>query len=247
MNPSPRTLSFLAASPLLFLLGAPPPVTTTLPDDTALNHWVFDTKDVDTSVLRTHAWEVVAHMHEAHPQAHFEFYLNYPEPEGNELHLLLETTDTKAQREFLDEYGEDDACRALIQSEDDQFEIRRDVYMRLIASDPEKERRAEPNAGLIVWSLAARFPRAGEAAECIEQVVGHLNATYSEFYFRGYDEWFPRSGGLHIYIYGNEIPKWEAVEARIRRDPIFRELMEGAADAFVEGSFEDVWLNYIAR
>jgi len=105
-----------------------------------------------------------------------------------------------------------------------------------------------------VWSriglganAARAFPRVGEALDTLEAVVRHLNETYPEQYFRAYDEWFPRSGRLHIYVYGSGIPKWEATEARIRRDPVFRELMDGAAEAFVEGSFDDVWLNVLAR
>jgi hypothetical protein len=255
MNLSLRTLSCLSTCPAaLLLLGwmggdqdtATPTAAPTPPVRTALNHWVFDVKDVEQAELRNHAWEVVAHMTTAHPEAHFQFYQNFPEPDGRELHVLLETVDTEVQRVFLDAYGADEVCRDQIEYEDRRFEVSADRYMRLIASDPVKEKGRQP-LGLITWSLEARFPLAGRASECIEQVVAHLNATYPEFYFRGYDEWFPRSGRFYIYIHGTGIALWEGVEARIRRDPVFRELMEGSADVFVEGSFEDAWHNYLAR
>jgi len=39
---------------------------------------------------------------------------------------------------------------------------------------------------------------------------------------------------------------WEGIEARIRHDPVVRELLEGAADAFVDDSFRDTWLTVLA-
>ena len=63
---------------------------------------------------------------------------------------------------------------------------------------------------------------------------------------RGYDEWFPRSGRLRIHFYGTGISTWERFEAQMRRDPVVRQLFEGAAEAFVEGAFEDTWMVRLA-
>jgi hypothetical protein len=254
MNLSLRAPSLLAAIPTALLVGmvvgtpasepAPPPA---IPGDAALNHYVYDTTGVDPALVRQHAADTVAHLRQEHKDASFELFSKFMEGGDDELHILLETVNTVAQRVFLDEYGSDEVCRALIERERELFRSGRDVYMRLVSSAPEKERRLGPQGGLIIWSLEARFPRLGEALDTIEALTVHLNETYPGLYFRAYDEWFPRSGRLHIYIYGSGIAKWEAIEARIRHDPVYRELMAGAADAFVEGSFDDLWLAIMAR
>jgi hypothetical protein len=251
MNLFPRKLVYLTAAPAaLALFGwvgaeqdAAQPVA---PANSALNHWVFLTKDVSQADVRSHAWNVIEHMTAAHPTAHFSYYENFSEVDDDELHVLLESADSEAQQAFLAAYGQDDVCRAQIALEDERLAISRDVYLRLIASDPEKE-RGRREVGLVTWSLEARFTRLAEAAECIESVVEHLNATYPEACFRGYEEWNPHASALHIYIYVSGVPLWESVDARIRRDPVFRELMEGAEDAFVAGSFEDAWHNLLAK
>ena len=218
-----------------------------LPGDAALNHWVFDIGEVDVDEARRHAREVVAHRKQAHPGVHFEIYRTSSLEGVFELHVLLETVNTTAQRVFLDEPAQDETCRAQLQFEGEQFEVVRDAYLRLIASDPEKEKRMGPQGGTIIWSLRSRFPRAGEAVDSAAEIARHLNATYPGFYVRAYDEWFPRSGRIHFYIHGSSISGWEAAEAAMRQDPVFRELMGKAAGAFVEDSFEDLWIVSLAR
>jgi len=250
-----QTLALLACGLAALLLGplgaspgeaaAQPPANR--PGDAAMNHWAFRTDGVDKAVVRSHAQELVEHLKQAHPEVHLEAYDRFSEPKGSELHFFLETVNTRAQRMFIDQFGQDDTCRELIEREDELFELTWDRYMRLVASDPEKERRMGPQAGVVVWTLRVRFPRVGQALDCIEAVVRHLNATYPQHYFRAYDEWFPSSSRVHIHVYGTGIAPWEATEAEIRRDPVFRELMSGAAEAFVEGSFDDIWLANIAR
>jgi hypothetical protein len=210
--------------------------------DAALNHWVFDAKDVDEAEIRRHADKLVAHMQQAHPETTFTLFKEFVEVRGNYVHFFLETINSTAQQLFLEAYGRDDECRALLEYENTSFGLREDVYLRLIASDPEKERRIERFGGAVVWQLETCFPRAGQAVECVEELVRHLNATYPEFFFRGYDEWFPESGRIRIYAFGTGIAAWEKTEARIRRDPVVRGLFEGAAEAFVEGGFSDTWL-----
>jgi hypothetical protein len=220
-----------------------------VPTDTALNHWVFEAGTKTRAELLMHADEVVKHMKKAHPETTFVLLRERGEPECNRIHYLLETATTQVQRQFLDAYGQDEVCRALIAREDASFVLKEDVYLRLIASDPAKEQGLEPYQRAVVWKLDARFPRVGQAVECAERLARHLNATYPGFAFRAYDEWFPRSGGIRIYVLDpqNDAVAWEATEAQIRRDSVVRELLEGAADAFVEDSFEDTWLNLLAR
>lgn len=245
------SLGSLALAPLGLLPAASrteaAPPAPALPGDSALNHWVFDTREVDINEVRRHAREMVAHHEEAHQEVRFEVYRTSQLEGGFALHVLMETVNTTAQRAFLDGGVHDETCRAQLAFENEHFELQRDAYLRLIESDPEKERSLGPQGGVIIWSLRSRFPRVGEAVECAAEVTRHLNATYPGFYVRAYDEWFPRSGEIHLYIFGSSISRWENTESRIRRDPVFRELMEGAADAFVEDSFEDLWLVNVAR
>ena len=225
------------------LPGAASPPAESIPGDAALNHVVYEIRDATAAEVRTYAQDVVAHMKEAHPEASLALYQERLEVRGDRVHILMETVNARAQEVVLGALGRDDVCRALIERRQSLFELKEDVYLRLITSDPEKERNLGPRAGTIVWSLKARFPRLGEAIECVERVVQHLNATYPDFTFRAYDEWLPRSGGIRIHVSGySSIAQWENTDARIRRDPVFRELMGGAADAFVEGSFEQTWI-----
>jgi len=218
-----------------------------LPGDTALNHWVFDVGDASAQEVRQHALGLVAHRKENHPEVNFEvFERSSLEGKSSELHVLMETVNTAAQRAFLSR-GLDEICRAQVEYEEEQFELLQDVYMRLIASDPEKEKQMGPQGGVVVWSLRTRFPLAGDAVEAAARITAHLNATYSGFYVRAYDEWMPQSGTIRFYLHGSSISGWEATEAAIRRDPVYRDLMRAAADAFVEDGFEDVMLINVAR
>jgi hypothetical protein len=244
-------LGSLALLPLGVLLSAPrgeaAPLAAARPGDTALNHWIFDIGEVERAAALEHARQFVEHHKEAHPGVHFETYRTSGLEGKFELHVLLETVNTTAQRVFLDRDIDDEPCRSLIRFEDDNFEVRSDSYMRLIASDPEKEERMGPQGGIIVWSLRSRFPLTGDAVDCAAKVTRHLNQTYPGVYFRAYDEWFPRSGRIHFYIYGSSISAWESTEYQIRQDPVFRARMAEAADAFVPDSFEDEWIVNVAR
>jgi hypothetical protein len=217
------------------------------PEDTALNHWVYDIGELDAEEAAHHARQVVAHFKEAHPSIHIETYRTSGMESGFELHVLLETVNTTAQRVFYDRDVVDDVCMAQLQFEDEHFELLSDTYMRLIESDPEKEERMGNQGGIITWSLRSRFPLTADAVDCAAKVTRHLNESYPGFYFRAYDEWFPRSGNIHFYIYGSSISGWETTEYQIRQDPVFRARMAEAAEAFVPDSFEDLWLVNVAR
>jgi len=216
--------------------------------DAALNHWVFDPGEQSFGDLAAHAAEVVKHMREAHTEASLVVFQERGEPASKRVHFVLESINTRAQRQFIESYGQDSVCRALVQHEDLAFKLQEDVYLRLIASDPEKEKKLTSFKRVIMWCLDTRFPRAAQAVECAGKLVQHLSSTYPELAFRAYDEWFPHSGNVRIYVLDphEDYVAWEGIEARIRHDPVVRELLEGAADAFVDDSFRDTWLTVLA-
>jgi hypothetical protein len=246
MNVPSRPLFFLAGGLVALVPLALPPRSAeppARPEDAALNHWIFDVGDADPAVVRQHALDVSAHMEEAHPEVQLLAYQDFGSQRGGRLHFLLHSVNTTAQQVFINEdYGADEICRGHLDLEDELFELERDLYMRRITSDPEKERRLGRQDGAAVWELRARFPRVGQAVECVRQVVDHLNATYPDQLFAAYDEWYPDSGHIRIYAHNSGISRWEAFEAAMRADPVVRELFEGAAEAFVEGSFDDTWI-----
>ena len=248
----PRLVPALAGSALLGSLAvlavarAAPAGGRAAPRDAALNHWVLDARDMERVEVRRFAQEYVAHLREAHPEVALTVYTEFLEQHGNRVHFLLEAVNSTAQQAFLAAPPGDDLCRALAAREQADFVVGRDAYLRLVAADPEKEERAGTQEGLIVWELDAHLPRVGQALECVEALVRHLNATYETVLCRGYDEWFPRSGRLRIHFYGTGISTWERFEAQMRRDPVVRQLFEGAAEAFVEGAFEDTWMVRLA-
>lgn len=218
------------------------------PEDGALNHVVLAPRGLGDVEIRRFADDLVAHMAEAHPEVAFTVYEQFGETEARVelVHVLMESVNSTAQEVFLEAAGRDETCRALAERQKQGFEVVEDASLRLVASDPEKERREGRAGGLIVWELETHFPRVGQAVECVEALVRHLNEAYPVGIFRGYDEWFPHSGRVRIHAYGTGIAGWERVEARMRRDPVVRELFEGAADAFVPGGFEDTWMVRIA-
>ena len=217
------------------------------PAKTALNHWIYDAGDANAADIRKLADDMLAHVRQAHPEATLSYFRELVEVEGNFVHLFLETQDSAVQQAYIDAHGRGDSCQQLFEREERLFELKSDLNMRLIASDPEKEQRMGRFGGTTVWTFETHFLRIGQAIECVDKLVRHLNASYPDFAFRGYDQWYPESGCLRIYAFGTGIPVWEQTEAKIRRDPVVRELMEGASEAFVAGGFDDTWLALITR
>jgi len=214
---------------------------------TSMNHWVMDLDPADGEEAEQHAFAVVAHMHESHPEVRFAIYKTWTgvwQP-VHRYHFFMESVNTRAK---LSNRFDDHVCAEQNRIEERLFDAVRDVNMRLISSDPEKEARIGPGGGLIVRSLRARTPLVGRAVDSVRELTEYLNRTYPEIYVRAYDEWHPRSGRLHLHIHGADLAgTWERIEAELRDDPEARRIWEGAADAFVEDSFEDAWLARVAR
>jgi hypothetical protein len=248
-----RTLPCLVAGAFLVLLlaafpaarggaAAHPPAAV----NTALEHWIYDASGRNATEVRKLADDLLAHAQQVHPGATFMFYRELVEVQGNFLHVLLETPDSTAQQDYISAHTRGSACAALLAREG-ELAMQHDLNMRLIASDPAKEAGLGQFGGAIVWTFETHFFRIGQARECVRKLVEHLNANYPDDAFRGYDEWYPQSGRLRIYAFGTGIAAWERAEARMREDPVVRGLMEGAAEAFVPGGFDDTWLGIITR
>jgi hypothetical protein len=238
-----RSLFYLATAAGSLAVLAPAPVEETA----VLNHWVLETEGLENvGELYQQARELAAHMNEAHPEVHLEVFRNSGLEPDRRVHLVLETASSTALRQFITESPKDEECRSLLETVE-VAPVGRDSYLRLISTDPGNPNRLERGPRLVVWSLGTHFPRVGEAIECAQKLARHVNASYPGLTVRAYDEWFPHTGRIHFYFYVARPPGWEIQEARMRRDPVIRELFEGAAGAFVEGDFEDLWLNDLTR
>jgi hypothetical protein len=214
---------------------------------TSMNHWVVDLDPEDDQEAEQHAFAVMAHMHESHPEVRFGIFKTWTGvyQSVNRYHFFMESVNTRAK---LSNRFDDHVCAEQNRTEKRLFDMVRDVELRLISSDPKKEARVGPTGGLIVRSLRARTPLVGRAADAIRELTEYLNRTYPEIYVRAYDEWHPRSGRLHLHIHGKDLAgDWERIEGELRRDQQARLIWESAADAFVEDSFEDAWLVRVAR
>jgi hypothetical protein len=238
-----RVLFCLAAAAGSLALLGPGPAE----EPGVVNHWYLETEGIENpSALHQQARELAAHMNQAHPDVHIETFRTSSLEHPARLHLILEAESSTALREFLSSGPRDEECRSRLEA----LEVApfgRDTYLRLISSDPGNETRLERGPRLVVWSLGTHFPRVGEAIECARNLARHVNENYPGLTVRAYDEWFPHSGRIHFYFYVARPPGWEIQEARMRSDPVVRELLERAAGAFVEGDFEDTWLSDLSR
>lgn len=215
-------------------------------DWSSMRHEVFVFDETNLGAGQRLAVDFVEHTGVAHPATHFSTYQVWY-GDRPEVHLLEETVNTTAFFLAEEELEGCETCGPLLSTMATDFTRKHRSLSRLIESDPEKERSLGPQSALIVRSLRASYPRTGEAVDAARELVQHMNATYPEIYVRAYDEWHPRSGRIHFHIHLSWVPTWESIEARMRADPEVRRILGGAAAAFVEDSFEDVWLITLGR
>ena len=222
--------------------GAAPQEPSAPSTPRALNHWSFEVEGIEESVVNSFASDfhgLVRGKQGARLRVMRDFNL---EESPRRLHFMLETVDTRTQRRLLDELTSSPAASAVLKRQDQLFTFHEDLYLRLLSSDPEKEQGTN-RRGAIRWTLRTHFPRAAEAAACARAVADHVNANYPIAYVRAYEEWLPSSGRIHIYFFGTGgVAAWVDAEERMRADPELVRIWAEAADAFVEGSFEDRWL-----
>jgi len=212
-----------------------------------INHWVLEAEGVENvGALHDQTRELVAHVNAAHPEVHIEAFASSRLEQPRRVHLILEAVNSATLRQFITESPKDQECGSLLAALE-VAPMGRDSFLRLVSTDPGNPERLERGPRLVVWSLGTHFPRVGEAIECAQQLALHINANYPGLSVRAYDEWFPRSGRIHFYFQVARPPGWEVQEARMRHDPVIRGLFEGAAGAFVQGDFEDMWLSDLSR
>ena len=169
------------------------------PREAPLNHATFDAGKSARAEILAYADLLLEHIQKAHSGVTLTVLREAERPAIHKIHFLIEAASTQALSEFNQAYGKDEVCRGLLEREQALLTLEEDAFLRLIASDPEKEQRMEPYRSVVVWELDADFPRVGQAIECAEGLVRHLNATYPELAFRAYDAWYPRSGAIASY------------------------------------------------
>lgn len=97
--------------------------------------------------------------------------------------------------------------------------------------------------GTVCWRVVPRFGKLGRALATARALTEHVNANYApEIEARAFVEHFGRAGTLWWLFEVGSAVDWENLEGRLLDDPTFHRILDAGAAAFVEDSFEDVWM-----
>ena len=186
--------------------------------------------------------EIRAHLVQNRPDFQFSACNSYMLEMSKEVYLLV-------QAESMMQLGElwnrdDPQLERLLEELNQLGTEEQTVFLRQIAG-VRREGRDVVTRPFVRWKVRARIGKLGTALATARELTDHVNAAENEVEARAFVEYFGRAGTIWWTLEVSGPHGWEVAERRLQNDPVFLEILDRGADAFVDDSFDDRWIGPI--